>query len=132
MKYEFLEHTADTKFRAYGESLNEVFANAGLAFMEVITDPASVKRDVKKEFTVQAEDLKSLLYDFLEELLILHESENLLFNQFEVKINKEDFSLTTIAWGETIKDHELRNPVKAITYSEMKVSEEMAQVVLDL
>ena len=74
MKYEFLEHTADTKFKSYGNDLNEVFENAALAFTEVITDPESVKKEVKKEFTVQAEDLKSLLYDFLEELLVMHES----------------------------------------------------------
>jgi SHS2 domain-containing protein len=30
----FLEHTADTKFRAYGKNLNEVFENAALAFSE--------------------------------------------------------------------------------------------------
>ena len=130
MKFEFLEHTADIKFRAYGHNLNEVFANAGLAMFEAVTDTSTVKQLIRKEFSLQANDLKSLLYDFLEELLILHESENLLFSKFTVKI--KDNTLRAVAWGEQLRNHELKCLIKAVTYSEMVITDKMAQVVLDI
>ena len=86
-----------------------------------------------KEVKLKAEDLKALLYDFLEELLILHEADNLLFSKFKVIINKEDNSLKATMWGEKInKNHELRNLVKAVTYNDMIIQEQMIQVVLDI
>mgnify|MGYP006451174011 FL=1 len=36
--YEFLEHTADEKFRAYGKTLEEAFINAALATAKIMTD----------------------------------------------------------------------------------------------
>lgn len=131
MKYEFLEHTADAKFRAYGDNLNKVFENAGLAFFEIITDTNKVKPSVKKTFQIKAEDKESLLYDFLEELLVLHEAGKYLFSKFKVEI--KDNSLKATAWGEKINDsHELKTLVKAVTYHDMIVKNDMAQVVLDI
>ncbi|MFA5406585.1 MAG: archease [Candidatus Nanoarchaeia archaeon] len=131
MKFRFLEHTADTKFRAYGKNLNEVFENAALAFTETITDAKKVKPSIKKEFKIKAEDLKSLMYDFLEELLLFSESKRLLFAKFKIIIKNN--SLKATAWGEKINDsHELRNLVKAITYNDMTITDKMAQVVLDI
>lgn len=131
MKFKFLEHTADIKFKAYGSNINEVFENAALAFFEAITDTKKVKPKVKKEFSLEAQDKESLLYDFLEELLVLHEASNYLFSKFKVEVNNH--SLKAEVWGEKIKDsHELRNLVKAVTYHDMIVKEEMAQVVLDI
>lgn len=136
MRYRFLEHTADIKFRAYGKTLNEAFENAGLAFFEVITDTSKVKPLIKKSFELKAEDIKSLLYDFLEELLVLHEAGHYLFSRFKVKINRKTHSLKADVWGDVIKDHEIRNAVKAVTYSEMEIIKSpkgvILQVVLDL
>lgn len=130
MKYEFLEHTADIKFKAYGSNLEECFENAALAFSETITDTSKVKPSIKKEFKIKSEDKKALLYDFLEELLIIHETENFLFNKFKIRI--QDNTLTAAVWGEKLKNHETRNLVKAITYSEMIISDKEIQVVLDI
>jgi len=131
MEFEFLEHTADIKFKAYGKDLNEVFGNAALAFFEIVTNTKKVKPLVKKTIKVESEDLKSLLYDFLEELLVLHEAENYLFSKFKVVIKNN--SLTATVEGEKInKTHELRNLIKAVTYNDMIVTKEMVQVVIDI
>ena len=37
-QYEYLEHTADVKFLAYGKTLEEVFENAALAMFNVMID----------------------------------------------------------------------------------------------
>ena len=107
MRFEFLDHTADLMFRAYGKTINKAFENAALAFFETACNTKLVKPLEKKEITVQAQDLKSLLYDFLEELLVLHEAEHYLFSKFKVKIDEKNFTLTATLWGEKIrKGHE--------------------------
>ena len=37
MKYEFIDHTADIKFRSYGNTLDESFENAAYALKEIIS-----------------------------------------------------------------------------------------------
>jgi SHS2 domain-containing protein len=40
--YEYLEHTADVRFRAYGKSLEQAFENAALAMLNVMVETCSV------------------------------------------------------------------------------------------
>ena len=75
-KYKFFEHTADAKFQAYGKSVEEAFSNAALAMFSVITDTNKIKKKVKKGIEARGHDRKSLLYNYLEELLFLIDTEN--------------------------------------------------------
>ena len=43
MRFEYLDHTADVKFRAYGDSLEKAFGNAALAMFNVMVDTSGVK-----------------------------------------------------------------------------------------
>ncbi|MBW2966783.1 archease [Candidatus Woesearchaeota archaeon] len=136
MKYEFLPHTADVKFRAYGKTLEEAFVNAALALTKVITDPDKVEPKIEKTIEVSSEDEKALLYDFLEQFLILLDSENFLLNSVkEIKI--EDNKLKAVVVGDTeLEKYETETHIKAVTYQEMEIKKEkdkyMLQVVLDL
>ena len=47
-KYEYLEHTADIKFLAYGETVEEVFENAALAMFNVIIDTEKVSGETER------------------------------------------------------------------------------------
>ncbi|MDP3034685.1 MAG: archease, partial [Methanobacteriaceae archaeon] len=87
MKFEFFDVTADAGFWAYGSTLEESYENAGLAMFEIMTDTTKVSPVVKKEFTIESEDKVSLLYDWLEELLFLHDVEFILFSKFKVNIS---------------------------------------------
>ena len=53
-QYEFLEHTADVKFRAYGKTLEEAFSNAALATSAVMTDVKKIKGKIEKTIAVQS------------------------------------------------------------------------------
>jgi len=64
MKFEFIEHTADVKFRAYGKSLNEAFGNSALAMFASMYS-GKVKEVSKKKISVSGKDLESLLYALL-------------------------------------------------------------------
>ncbi|MEM5804911.1 MAG: archease [Candidatus Aenigmatarchaeota archaeon] len=128
MKYRFFPHTADTIFEAYGATTEEAFSNAGLAVEEIMTDTKKVRPAVKKAITAEGEDMKALLYTFLEKLLILKDSQDLLFSKIDVKAIRrtaKGFALEASASGEKFdaRRHEARTLVKAITYHDMAVGE---------
>ncbi len=138
-KFEFLDiTTADAGFVAYGKNLNELFANAALAMFEIMIDTKIVQPKVKKFLEVKGEDLKSLLFDWLNELLFYYGSENLAFSSFDVEFNKKKLKLNAVCWGEEIdpKRHEIRTEVKATTYHNMKIKKTKegwkAQVIVDV
>ncbi|MBN1377135.1 archease [Candidatus Woesearchaeota archaeon] len=140
-EYEFLEHTADIKFRAYGKSLENVFSNAALAFGSILIKPEKVESNEEKIIKVNGNDEKSLLYNFLEELLFLFDTEGFLLNNIEnMKIESKDkvFFLKAKAKGDFTKNkkYELETEPKAVTYNEMEVKKEKSnyiiQVVIDI
>lgn len=139
MKFEFFDVTADAGYWAYGSSLEESFENAGLAMFEIMTDTNKVSPLIKKEFSIESEDKVSLLYDWLEELLFLHDVEFILFSKFKVGISQleEGYKLKAEVWGDEINRelHEQRDEVKAVTFHLMEVNEENrynVRVILDL
>ena len=146
-KYDYFDVTADIGFYAYGNSLDEAYENAGLAMFNVITDISKVKKDESREFEIVSEDLVSLLYDYLEELLFLQDTEFLFFSDFKVNIEKivdgessnlENYKLTCLACGEEIdwNVHSPKSEVKAITFHKMCVKEDNGvfklRAILDL
>jgi len=138
-KYEFFEHTADAKFRAYGKSLEEAFKNAAHAMFSIITSDKIGSR-ITKSITVQGSDLESLLYNFLEEFLFLLDSDFFLLNQIEsIKINNvgKEYMLSALVNGDSnTEKYVTETHVKAVTYNEMSINQEnekfVVQVVLDL
>ena len=70
MGFEYLEHTADLKVRARGKTLEEAFLNAALGAINFITDIEDVRKVETRKIRVKSRRLTSLLYDFLEELLL--------------------------------------------------------------
>ena len=135
MKFKFIEHTADVGVEAYGENLEESFENAALGFFEIMTDTSKVEASVKKEFEIESEDEKSLLYDFLERFIIFKDAEDLVFSKFKVNITKDEkYKLKAEAWGEEFdpEKHEDKTHVKAITYHRMEVSEKKIFYIVDI
>ncbi|MGC9517058.1 MAG: archease [Methanomicrobiales archaeon] len=140
LKFEFFDVTADIGFKAYGKSLDNAFENAGLAMFNVITDTSQIKPSTKKEIEIISEDKYALLFDWLTELLILHDSEYLVFSKFNVKIKKGEkgkVHLTAQIWGDEFDPniHEVKNEVKAVTYHLMEIKKNkkyLLQVILDI
>jgi len=142
-KFEFFDVTADIGYWAYGKTLEESFENAALAMFNVITNTQKVAKGETKKITIESEDKVSLLYDFLEELLILQEVDLILFCDFQVAIKKEInndeevYKLSATVWGENIDYdiHERKSEVKAITFHMMEVLCDdicKVRVILDL
>lgn len=137
-KYKFLEHTADVKFQAYGKNLKGAFSNAVKATARILTDN-EVKCKITKNITVSGSDLKSLLYNFLEEILFLIDSESFLPARVKaIKISrvKGKYLLNSVIMGDRITNYETHGDIKAVTYNEMEIREEKGracvQVVYDI
>ena len=134
-KFKFLEHTADIKFQAFGNSIEEVFENSALAMFNSMYN-REIKESKSFKFNVKGKDFESLLYNFLEELLFLLDSENFFMSKVKnIKITK-DFKLEAEVVGDNAENYEINIDIKAITYNDMFVKEEkskwIAQVVLDV
>lgn len=135
-KYRFLDHTADVKFQAFGATLEEVFTNAALAMASLMCqEKISSRSSVRVQ--VEGRDLESLLYNFLEEFLVLFDSRNFLLARAEaVEIDSGELKLEAKAVGDRAGNYEIYLGIKAVTYSDMYVKQEnnawVAQVVLDV
>lgn len=134
MRFEEIDHTADAGIRAYGRTPSEIFESAAAGMFALIADLDRVKPVGEEEIRLAAEDLPSLLVAWLSELLFLHETQNLLFVKFKVRVRGT--KLDARAWGERIdkKRHELKLAIKAVTYHRLSVDVEngVAEVIFDV
>ncbi len=122
MKYKVLEGiaTADVAYEVYGKTLEELFANAGEAVEQTMAEIATVKPLQNSKFKIQNSKLEDLLLDFLNKLVFLKDSRQMIFSRFEVRINKLEargYQLEANLWGEKIDPvkHKLKTDVKAAT-----------------
>ncbi|NOZ80354.1 MAG: archease [DPANN group archaeon] len=133
--YEYLEHTADAKFRAYGKTLEEAFKNAALAMFNIITDTGKVAPRIEKTFEVTGEDRESMLYDFLEQFVFLVDTEHFLLHEVK-ELSIDGFTLKATLVGDTLAGHDVHTAIKSMTYNDMFIREEdgrfVIQAVVDL
>jgi len=97
-----------------------------------------VEQKIKKTVKVKNDDLKGLLFAWLNELLVFYGSDNLAFSKFEVKVDEKKMELKALLYGEKIdvKRHEVRTEVKAATYHRMEIKKLdgkwKAKVIVDI
>ncbi len=140
-KFKFLEHKADIKFQSYGKTIEESFENAARAMFKVMFE-GKIKKIKVKKISVKGKDKEALLYNFLEELLFLLDSENFFMSDVKVKISEKDkeYELEGDVKGDDAGKYSIGLDVKAVTYNSMFVNKEklegkdawICQVVIDV
>jgi len=136
-KFEYIDHTADLGFKAYGASLETLFANAAEAFFEVMVSVKTIEIRQEKAVEVTAPGLDGLLVSWLNELLFLFDTEGLLCRKYEIS-HLEDCTLRATVLGESMdpERHEMKTGIKAATYHQLYVRQTNGswecQVILDL
>src|SRR5690242_7477850 len=117
MNFETLEHPADVGFRAWGNSIEELFGNCAAALISIILDPSHVTGRHQWNLEAEASDRESLLVNWLNEVLYHVDTRRLVFDSFAIKI-QEPFRLSCEATGEqrSPEKHPVRVSVKAATY----------------
>src|SRR5690349_6892233 len=98
-----------------------------------LTATSKISCSADKEIQIEAKgfDLQSLLYNWLEKVMLVVLVDHILLSDFKVKITKEtlgeyNYLLNGIAKGEDLNSekHHYKVEVKAITYHEMEIKEE--------
>ncbi len=137
-RFEYLEHTADAEFIAYGRTVDEAFENAALAMASLMIDPAKVAASVERDVELEGDALDTLLYDWLSELLYIFEVDRLVFSRFSVSVAEDGaYRLKAKVWGESVERHpDIFRHIKAVTYHGLRFEKRNniyeAQVVLDI
>ena len=135
MAYCFLDHRADVKFRADGDNLEEMFVFALDALDNVVRGDIKILEQEERVLEIEGLDLENLLYNFLEEFLILLDKDDFLVSRVK-EIRVDGNRLRCVVVGDKAENYSFTNDVKAVTYSEMFVREEegrfVCQVVLDV
>jgi SHS2 domain-containing protein len=137
MTYRFEEHTADVKFVVESKDLGELFLEGARALKENICGNIKVLEQIEKDIVIQGRNLENLLYKFLEEFLVLLDSESFLVSSVSnIELDPENFSLKAKIKGDKSEKYHFTNDVKAITYSQMEITKTeegfKATVVLDV
>ena len=138
--YRFLDHMTDAVIEAYGETLEEAFENAAKGLNDTMVDLKTVRPSKEIKITAQGHDLYSLLFDWLDKVMLLLVADGIVMSEFSVKIQHNDggYSLTGIAKGEKLdlERHYYKVEIKAVTYHEMEIRQEKgkatARFLLDL
>ncbi|MHA1378864.1 MAG: archease [Candidatus Helarchaeota archaeon] len=139
--FKFLDHMSDVYIEVRGDSMAELFEEAGKAIFETMTDLKRVKQVQKYEINLESEDEKSLLFDWIGELIFIFDTKNLVFskiNVLELKSVKNKYRLKAKLFGEEFdaKKHEIRVEIKAPTYSLMEIDTDskpkIARFVIDI
>ncbi|MBV9229163.1 MAG: archease [Chloroflexi bacterium] len=135
--YEVFEHTADIGLHAYGDTLTDLFIHAaqGMESLMVPLDQISVM--TSREIIVEGRDTVALLVAWLNELIVLFDTDYLLFSEFVIDIITET-RLTARASGEPYdaQRHELSSAIKAVTWHEAAVNHTdqgyQARIIFDI
>ena len=135
LRFELIEHTADMGLKAYGRTLAEAFSNAAYGMFSIIADLSSVKEVASRRVEVSADDVESLLFEWLNSLLYYFDVEGLLFKRFEIKEFGEK-RLAADCFGEKFDParHRIKLGVKSATYHMLEVDrvKNQVQVIFDV
>ena len=133
--------TADVAFKAWGATLEEMFASAARATMNVMVENLSaIASETTQPIELAAETIENLLFDFLQELVFYKDAKQLLLLPEDIQIKKDNnrYFLKAFLKGEMLKTHKhhLNVDVKAVTMHLFSVSQMEggweAMVVLDI
>jgi len=137
MSYEILEHSADEKFHAEAETREKALSEVVEAFAEIVG--ADTEGMYHHSIEVVSENMEALLYDFLDELIFLQDSERVVISHSE-KVSFEEFEdgfrVEADLLVDTITADMSPADIKAPTYNEMKIDYEgglwILEAVLDV
>ncbi len=133
---------ADTAFTVKGKTKEILFSNAAKAMISSMADISSIKSTDSREISLSSDKLDTLLFDFLNEILLYKDSENLLFSGFEIDLgyDKDEklWKLLAQCFGETAdpKKHKITTDIKAVTMHMFELNKTKegyeARVVVDI
>ncbi len=131
-RFEEIEHTADLALRVYGRDVKELFANAAQGMFALMAEP-SEEPACEREVSLETTDYESLLVDWLNELIYLHEVEGETYSQFAIETLSPRKLQAHVTGGPTKSK---TRAIKAATFHELAIKETanglVATIVFDV
>ena len=126
MSYRHLEHSTDAIIEVTAPNLTTAFEVAGKSVVETIIDPSKIEEKTMKHLSITGKDLRYLLYNWLEEVIILTITDGFAVKRISVKIeNNQEYKIQAELFGEEIdiKKHGFKVVIKSPTFHEMDIHE---------
>ena len=131
--FRYLDHMTDALIEAYGSTLDEAFENSAYGLVNTMFDLSNVSADLEVKIEANGYDLHSLFYDWLEKVMLIVLTDNVVLSYFKVKIsptNNMDCTDTCFLYSKVkgerldLKKHGFKVEVKAVTYHEMQIKQD--------
>ena len=138
MSYKTLEHATDAIIEVTADNLKEAFEIAGISVIETILDISKVDENNSRKLIVNGKDLKYLLYNWLEEMIILTITDGFAGKRILLEITKNgNYQIDAEIFGEAIdlRKHDFKVEIKSPTFHEMEIKQDdkvIMKYLLDL
>ena len=119
-EFEEIEHTADWAIRVLASDLESLFECAAQGMFQLIGCANLEAEAIIRPITLQAADLETLLVGWLEELLYLLETENLMMAESRIQIPSDTQLLATISM---LPAQERWKEIKAVTFHDLQIKQ---------
>ena len=116
--FQEIDHTADWAYRVWGESLEELFTHAAQGLYYLVGVQLAKEPRVMRKIHLTGVDSESLLFAWLNELIHLHKSENLGFDQVEI-LQLDSHTLQAKVKGASTR--QWLKDIKAATYHNLVI-----------
>lgn len=125
IRFRYIDHMTDSMIEAYGSTLEEAFENSALALHNTMLNLNNVTAKINTHIKVDGFDLKNLLYNWLEKVLLKLVVEKIVLCEHNIRIRKkrDNYLLYCTSKGEVFdsEKHGYKVEIKAVTYHEMDI-----------
>lgn len=133
-----MEHATDAFIEVEAASLEEAFVVAAKSVVETILDVDLIEEKKERQISVSGKDMNYLLYNWLEEMIILTITEGFASKSLKVRLEKnQEYKITADIRGEDvdIKKHHFKVEIKSPTFHLMEIKQNgriLMRYLLDL
>jgi SHS2 domain-containing protein len=102
-KFRYLDHMTDLIVEAYGNTLPELFENSALGMINAMFDISNIKLNHSLKIIAQGHDFKSLLYDWIEKIILSIYIDRMIVVKFD------SFSFSKIIINDDLQNNKSNN-----------------------
>jgi SHS2 domain-containing protein len=119
-RFEFLEHIADLKIRAFGKTKEELFLNMLAGMAESQKAELLEKKEIRRKIHIESLDFRALLVDFLNEALYSSQTNKEVYSKAEFT-EFTDKKIEGKLIGQKVK--RFGEDIKAVTYHNLEIKQ---------
>jgi SHS2 domain-containing protein len=132
--FRYLDHMTDVIVEAFGNTLEDAFANSARGLVNAMFELSEVIPNMEIKIYADGYDLESLLYNWLEKIILVMLIDNIIISNLKVNISERNgyYSIIGVATGEHIdlEKHHYKIEIKAVTYHEMTIKQDCTGVTI--